>query len=48
MAKLLENGQYECIYCGLKSPKNHWNAKAWIDKHEKNCPRHPDHNKGAA
>ena len=38
------NGQWVCAYCGLKSPKGHWRPKTWIEKHEKNCPRHPSNN----
>lgn len=45
MAEQLENGTYECQYCGLTSPKGHWRPKAWIEKHESNCPRNPKFNK---
>lgn len=45
MAEQLENGTYQCQYCGLTSPKGHWRPNAWIEKHEANCPRNPKHNK---
>tara|TARA_Y100000589_G_scaffold49292_1_gene41090 strand:- start:5350 stop:5490 length:141 start_codon:yes stop_codon:yes gene_type:complete len=30
-----------CAYCGLTAPQGHWRPRAYIEKHEENCPKKP-------